>query len=329
VGGGAFTGRRGTAGSWAHPPMIVGRAANAQVFKAAGVTPPEPTHTAGERGQHYPLSWTRNPRFARSLEEAVARHIGAEWELGHGGFERFLGYVRESFRLLKDEAVTPSALLGQVIERILPQLKEVRHIAVTINHMLLRLANAAVTARTDVFVNGAGKPVAVTRPFTGTTMIRDVWIRVGGQPKGSRYFDHGCLFTNDAGQSLPGRHEYKSRAAGLRKIRKQVTAMDPRIMEYAGVEGAELHYRVIDPVTGAETFGSTPLADLVLMPDAAGPFSRMGVRADHKFRVTEAKDKRGKPYILVSAAVNSRGIRLALEVMLRDKSWQRPGWSTR
>lgn len=319
------------AGPKAYSPMIVGRASVQGIAKDAGwAIPSTPVLSKTRKGRIVGPSWLRNPKFVDVVDQAVSRNVSAEWELGHGGVERFREHLLNAFDLLSGTKVTATALLGQLWELIAPDLKEVRGITNTVAYSFRDIANEAVTLGKTVFVDGRLRKVQVSTNFTPDMVaLRDIWIRVPGQAKGVKYCDYARLFRNPDGQLLLMRGEYKTRGAAG-GLREQVGNMDERLREVAGIDGVEIHYTTVNRETG-EVLGhdSTSVHRLVLMPGAADAFGRMGVKAGSKWRGVRALDSNGEPYIRVTAAVRTDGIRQAVQEILRDPRWQRADWAPR
>ncbi|GHG79049.1 hypothetical protein [Streptomyces griseocarneus] len=254
--------------------------------------------------------------FTASFTDAISREATAQWELGTATVEEYRRLVIRAYRQITDKHVTASAWVGKLLEVLAPNLPEVRLVMDAMAAEHVDLVNLAVHGRRAVFVNGRLDTVKVTSEFTSKRIITDTWLKVPEkQPRGAQYVDHAYLYRNAQGQELLVTFEFKCRGQG-KKLRAQMAMRDIRLLELSHVPGVILTF-----LTRGKP-DSVAVDKLVIAPGEGARLGRMGIKAGRNYKVEEALDASGDPYMRLTVPINTDVHRRILERVLRDRSWQ-------
>ncbi|WAU78452.1 hypothetical protein O1Q96_01025 (plasmid) [Streptomyces sp. Qhu-G9] len=306
----------------ADPPLAAGKFLVDKVLASAGIKMDRKQYLHGPhpKGIGFTEATIRSKDLMEALHESITRVGLPHAQMPPGGIVRFEEQVLRTFLELKDTKITASALVGQYFEFEGPRMPGAIMVLHIFDTNVRLLADDAVAKGTDVFMDGRMRPVKVTKPFDAELMaVRDLRIRLKGQAKGVKYCDHAAISHNADDQHLLRFGEDKTRGA-KEEIPGQMAKVYERMDEVRDEEGAMLTFTVVDPKTGVETPGELPLDKVVHMPDVA--YSRVGVVAGAKFKVAEAKDKKGQIYYRVTVNLPTDLFRLVFTDLLRDPRWK-------
>lgn len=302
-------------------------AAIPHVKAITGTLPHKPSQRDSAKGRPLLPRMLLAVRFTRSLTEALAAVEPDLRKLNLASPETLRQALIDSYTLLDKDLVTVNDWLGRLFEVIGPDLPDVRRIENEVIGIFIGLVNSYLSKaqQQSLFTNAYGKPITVNLAFRPGITIRNLRIQRPGQDPIDGP-DRGHLALNGARQHLVSTGEFKARG-GARDLRPQTTRRTPRFVTAGHPNGTRLVYQL----EGSTKDSYVDFAELVFIRGAGAPellreaekYSRYGVRAGSVSKAYFATDEVGDPYIRVVTPYATDTLRLVLEKLLRDRSWQR------